>query len=77
MDFEKPYLNSYRLLVGKVTYEELASEGEFYLPPNHEDPQVTIDYYESIEDYEKCAEIVNFYSTDRINKSYKPDILYF
>ena len=57
--FEKSYLNSYRLLVGKVTYEELASEGEFYLPADHEDPQVTIDYYESIEDYEKCAEIVN------------------
>lgn len=58
MKFEKSYLNSYRLLVGKVTYEELASEGEFYLPTDHEDPQVTIDYYESIEDYEKCAEIV-------------------
>jgi len=45
------------LLVGKTTYEELSAEGGFVLPQNHEDPQVTIDYYESIEDYEKCAEI--------------------
>lgn len=54
---EQAYLNSYMLLIGKTTYEELYNKGGFVLPQNHEDPQVTIDYYESIEDYEKCAEI--------------------
>jgi actin-like ATPase involved in cell morphogenesis len=54
---EQAYLNSYMLLIGKTTYEELSAKGGFVLPQNHEDPQVTIDYYESIEDYEKCAEI--------------------
>ena len=55
---EDSYLNSYRLLVGETTYEELSSSGSFYLPTNHEDPMVTLKYYESIEDYEKCNEIV-------------------
>jgi len=27
------------------------------LPVNHEDPQVTLDYYLSKEDYEKCIKI--------------------
>ena len=57
---EEAFYNSYLLLVGKTTYEKLSYEDYFLLPKNHEDPQVTIDYYESIEDYEKCAEIVNF-----------------
>ena len=52
------YLNAYRLLVGETTYEELSSKGSFYLPVNHEDPMVTLKYYESVEDYEKCNEIL-------------------
>ena len=55
---EKAYLNSYKLLVGKTTYEELSKEGSFLLPKNHEDPTVTIRYYEILEDYEKCSEIL-------------------
>lgn len=51
------YLNSYRLLMGEITYEELSTEGSFLLPKNHEDPQITLSYYESIEDYEKCINI--------------------
>jgi hypothetical protein len=55
------YLNSYKLLVGEATYNELsiAGSGSFLLPEDHEDPMVTLKYYESIEDYEKCSEIVN------------------
>ena len=54
---EQSYLNSYRLLIGETTYEELSAKGSFMLPKNHEDPQVTLDYYLSIEDYEKCIKI--------------------
>jgi protein-arginine kinase activator protein McsA len=54
---EQSYLNSYRLLIGETTYEELSTEGSFLLPKNHEDPQETLDYYISIEDYEKCIKI--------------------
>ena len=54
---EQSYLNSYRLLIGETTYEELSAKGSFLLPKNHEDPQVTLDYYISIEDYEKYIKI--------------------
>ena len=53
---EQSYLNSYRLLIGETTYEE-PLKGSFMLPKNHEDPQVTLDYYISVEDYEKCIKI--------------------
>jgi len=56
--YEEAYLNSYRLLVGKTTYVELSKEGSFLLPKNHEDPSVTLRYYEILEDYEKCSEIL-------------------
>ena len=52
------YHNAYLLLIGATTYDELAEQEEFYLPENHEDPQVILDYYESIEDYEKCKKII-------------------
>ena len=43
--------------MGEITYEELSTKGSFLLPKNHEDPQITLSYYESIEDYEKCINI--------------------
>jgi hypothetical protein len=43
--------------MGETTYEELSAKGSFLLPKNHEDPQVTLDYYISVEDYEKCIKI--------------------
>jgi len=52
------YHNAYLLLIGATTYDELAEQGEFFLPENHDDPQVVLEYYESIEDYEKCKKIV-------------------
>jgi|TARA_B100000085_G_scaffold275356_1_gene293146 hypothetical protein len=51
------YLNSYKLLVGETTYDELGKDGPFLLPKNHEDPSVTMLYFEGIEEYEKCAKL--------------------
>jgi hypothetical protein len=56
-EINKAFENSYKLLMGETTYEELGSTGVFILPENHEDPYVTLKYYESIEDYEKCIKI--------------------
>ena len=54
---DKAYVNSYKLLVGETTYEELSKDGSFLLPKNHEDPVVTLKYFQEIEDYEKCIKI--------------------
>jgi len=58
----KSYDNAYRLIMGEITYEELSVDGWFLLPSNHEDPYVTLEYYESIEDYDRCIKI-----RDKIN----------
>jgi len=55
---EQAYYNAYQLLIGATTYDELAEHGEFLLPFDHEDPSVVLEYYESIEDYEKCKKII-------------------
>jgi hypothetical protein len=55
---EEAYYNAYQLLIGEITYDELAEQGRFYLPEEHEDPDVVLKYYESIEDYEKCKKII-------------------
>ena len=55
---EEAYHNAYLLLIGAITYDDLAEQGEFFLPENHEDPQVVLAYYEFIEDYEKCKKII-------------------
>ena len=55
---EEAYHNAYLLLIGETTYDELAEQEEFYLPENHDDPQVVLAYYEFIEDYEKCKKII-------------------
>ena len=56
----KAYENSYKLLMGETTYDELAEkDGMFLLPVNHENPSVTLKYFEEIEDYEKCIKIRN------------------
>lgn len=55
---EECYYSAYQLLIGEITYDELAEQGRFFLPENHEDPQVVLAYYESIEDYEKCKKII-------------------
>ena len=58
-EIEESYYNAYQLLIGATDYDKLAENKVFYLPPNHEDPDVLLRYYESIEDYEKCKEILD------------------
>ena len=50
---EECYYNAYQLLIGATDYDKLAEQEVFYLPENHEDPDVVLRYYESIKDYEK------------------------
>ena len=57
-EIEESYYNAYHLLIGATDYDRLAEQGVFYLPENHEDPEVVLRYYESIEDYEKCKKII-------------------
>jgi len=54
----RSYLNAYNLFVGETTYDELANGGEFYLPVNHDDKSMLLDYFESTEEYEKCSELI-------------------
>ncbi len=61
---KQSYLNAYHLIIGKTDYDELANEGVFYLPENHEDPDLIISYYELMEDYEKCSEILKIIEND-------------
>jgi hypothetical protein len=48
---EECYYNAYQLLIGDTTYDKLAEQEVFYLPENHEDPDVVLDY-------EKCKKII-------------------
>ncbi len=57
-EIEESYHNAYQLLIGTTDYDKLAENKVFYLPADHEDPEVVLRYYESVEDYEKCAKIV-------------------
>ncbi len=57
-EIEISYFNAYQLLTGSTNYDKLAEQEVFYLPENHEDPDVVLSYYESVEDYEKCNEII-------------------
>jgi hypothetical protein len=59
------YENSYKLLMGETTYEELSKDGSFLLPKNHEDPLVTLKYFQEIEDYEKCIKIRDKQNKDK------------
>ena len=52
---EKAFDNAYRLIVEEITFDDLGDT--FVLPENYEDPQVTLDYYTLVEDYERCAKI--------------------
>jgi len=52
------YLNAYNLFVGETTMDELANQGEFYLPVDHDDKDMLLDYFESTEEYEKCSKII-------------------
>ena len=51
------YINAYKLMVGETTYNKLSEQHEFYLPVDHEDPKVLLNYFEGEEEYEKCQTI--------------------
>ena len=51
------WLNAYNLMIGKTTYGELSKNKTFYLPVDHEDPEVLLRYFEGKEEYEKCQTI--------------------
>ena len=62
----KGIINSYKLITGKATYEEIVEKSDgpgggtifFIFPedePDNEDLDTMIDYFISTEEYEKCA----------------------
>jgi len=52
---DQSYANALDLLLGNISFEDLADKGEFYLPKDYDDPKVIIQYFEDIEDYETCV----------------------
>jgi len=54
---DQSYNNAFDLLLGNISFDDLAERNEFYLPEDYEDPKVVLQYFEDIEDYEKCIEI--------------------
>ena len=68
-EIEQSYFNAYQLLTGKTNYDKLAKQEVFYLPEDHENPEVLLLYYERMEDYEKCAEIMDKYIKHRKTKT--------
>ena len=51
---DRSYKNALDLLLGNLSFEDLEERGEFYLPSDYDDPQVVLEYFEDIEDYETC-----------------------
>ena len=57
IDVYQSYYNAYQLIVGDTTYIDLAKQGEFYLPEDHEDADGILRYFRNIEEYMKCHRI--------------------
>ena len=51
---DQSYKNALDLFLGNLSFEDLEKRGEFYLPKDYDDPQVVLEYFEDIEDYETC-----------------------
>jgi len=70
---EESYLNAYKLLTGEITLDDLADRGvTFYLPVDYENPDVTLKYYESIEEYEKCTIILKLKNKENEDSCNRP-----
>ena len=65
----KGIVNTFKLITGKATYEEIVSESNgpgggtifFIFPedkPDNKDIDTMIDYFTSTEEYEKCALLI-------------------
>jgi len=59
--------NTYNMIIGDTTLEELLNEGLDFMPllcdsvnPTQNDIQNLLKYYEEEEDYEKCSKILNY-----------------
>ena len=51
---DQSYQNALGLLLGNLSFKDLEKKGEFYLREDYDDPQVVLEYFEDIEDYETC-----------------------
>ena len=51
---DQSYKNALGLLLGTLNFEDLEKRGEFYLPADYDDPNIVLEYFEDIEDYETC-----------------------
>ena len=56
MNVDQSYENAYMLMTGAKDYGDLGKE--FYLPIDHEDPDMLLKHYEAEEEYERCINIV-------------------
>ncbi len=59
--------NTYNLIIGNTTLEELLDEGLDFMPllcegvnPSQNDIQNLLQYFEEEEDYEKCSKILDY-----------------
>ena len=68
-DEHRCMLTSYYVITNQVSYEQLANRDDFTLifnprekidPIIHDTYDVLIDYFEDLEDYEKCAELLEY-----------------
>ena len=70
-------INSYLLIVGELTYEELIDNGNELWLPSGFDEELSIDsvikYFEETEDYEKCGDMLKV--KEAIAQSGKKDAL--
>lgn len=70
-------VNSYLLIVGELTYEELIDNGNELWLPSGFDEELSIDsiikYFEALEDYEKCGDMLKVKKA--ISQSGKKDAL--
>jgi len=53
-------------MIGEIDYKELGNK--FWLPVDHEDPNVLLNHYESEEEYEKCINIVKSITKGKRNE---------
>jgi len=51
------FTNAFDLLIGNTDFDTLSNQDEFYLPKDYDDADTVLQYFEEIEDYDKCIQI--------------------
>tara|TARA_R110000765_G_scaffold424073_1_gene534006 strand:+ start:837 stop:1133 length:297 start_codon:yes stop_codon:yes gene_type:complete len=51
------YTNAFDLLIGNTDFDTLSDQDEFYLPKDYDNVDTVLQYFEEIEDYDKCIQI--------------------